>query len=541
MTLSELLFLSRKTPKIECVSTVGCDEIFLNMSSEPGEYSSAARPRGKEREKAKISRIARLFDKLLIDKSLYIANINNGESGYAEYRRESDNRICTGVYDGDRLRWLDGMKPDGFTASLAPIFAYVVGKKSHTFKMFDEIKTILGINPAKTIPVDKMYLICDAFYYEFAAVKKAKGEDEIDDSDVLTYDEIDQINRVRSAESLFDGGMTSNYIKVTPSSDDTVEKYDDYIEKVKNGEMIVGYQWSDAQQEKIPDMSFLDSFVPTTEYVELCDMVYTNMSAVVEDMANDVPILDTVKAHHVNSILLGKPGTGKTSIAYALGAAFQMPVYTVINSKNIEEDNFEGKNKVINGEITFCSTPFLEAFKNGGIVVLEEFNLAAPDVIMGALGQAVEAPFILFEDGYKEVRRHPLCVILATMNVGTSGSKEPSEAFVSRFPEVYILNDPNEKDFVNILMSSGSSEVDCHNVYDAYSSVQMHLEDKGCDDIALSLTMRHCFAALKALGRGIPFKKAVQKTIINAIGVKDLELAREVYETVIEPMVLKSA
>ena len=41
MTLSELLFLSRKTPKIECVSTVGCDEIFLNMSSEPGEYSSA--------------------------------------------------------------------------------------------------------------------------------------------------------------------------------------------------------------------------------------------------------------------------------------------------------------------------------------------------------------------------------------------------------------------------------------------------------------------------------------------------------------------
>ncbi|MBP3856259.1 MAG: hypothetical protein IK990_11690, partial [Ruminiclostridium sp.] len=111
---------------------------------------------------------------------------------------------------------------------------YVVGKKSHTFKMFDEIKTILGINPAKTIPVDKMYLICDAFYYEFAAVKKAKGEDEIDDSDVLTYDEIDQINRVRSAESLFDGGMTSQYIKVTPSSDDTDEQYDDYIEKIKN-------------------------------------------------------------------------------------------------------------------------------------------------------------------------------------------------------------------------------------------------------------------------------------------------------------------
>jgi hypothetical protein len=53
--------------------------------------------------------------------------------------------------------------------------------------------------------------------------------------------------------------------------------------------------------------------------------------------------------------------------------------------------------------------------------------------------------------------------------------------------------------------------------------------------------MRHCFAALKAIKRGVPFKKAVQKTIVNAIGIKDLELAKDIYETIIEPMVLKSA
>ncbi len=56
----------------------------------------------------------------------------------------------------------------------------------------------------------------------------------------------------------------------------------------------------------------------------------------------------------------------------------------------------------------------------------------------------------------------------------------------------------------------------------------------------MSLTMRHCFAALKAIKRGIPLKKAVKKTIINAIGIKDLELARDVYDTVIEPMVLNA-
>ena len=539
MNLTEMLFLSRKTPKIECVSTSSGDEVFLNMTSEPGEYNSSARPKGKERERAKISRIARMYDKLIVDKSIYLANINNGESGYAEYRRD-DGVFCAGVYDGTRLRWLNGNKPDGWSASLAPIFAYVVGKKSHTYKLHEEIRTLLEINPAKTVPADKMFMVCDAFYYEYAAVKKSNGEDDIDDTDSLTQNEIDQINRVRSAESLYEEGMPSKYINVIPSVESADEEFDDYLEKIKNGEMIIGYQWSDQQQEKIPDMSFLDRFVPTSEYVDLCDMVYGNMNEAVEEIAEGLPTDQIVRTHYVNSILLGKPGTGKTSIAYALGAAFQMPVYTVVNSKNTEEDNYEGKNKVINGEITFCSTPFLEAFKNGGIVVLEEFNLTAPDVIMGALGQAVEAPFILYEDGYNAVKRHPLCVILATMNVGTSGSKEPSEAFTSRFPEVYVLNDPKESDFIRILMSAGNEETDCKNVYDVYSQVQMHLEDKGCDDIAMSLTMRHCFAALKAIKRGIPLKKAVKKTIINAIGIKDLELARDVYDTVIEPMVLNA-
>ena len=540
MKLTEMLFLSKKTPKIECVSSSSGDDVFLNMLSEPGEYSSAARPRNKERERAKISRIARMYDKLIVDKTLYIANINNGECGYAEFMRD-DGTVCAGVYDGSRLRWLNGEKPDGWSAMLAPIFAYVIGQKSHTYKLHEEICTLLELNPSKTVPADKMYLVCDSFYYEYVADKTATGNDIIDDTEHLAQNEIDQINRVRSAESLYNEGMPSKYIRILPDEDSSPELLNDYLDRIKAGERIIGYQWEEQQQEKIPDMSFLDRFVPTAEYVDLCDMVYGNLNAASEELSNGASALDVLKSHYVNAMLLGKPGTGKTSIAYALGAALQIPVYTVVNSKNTEEDNFEGKNKVIDGKITFCSTPFLEAYKNGGIVILEEVNLPAPDVIMGALGQAVEAPFILYEDGYKEVRRHPLCVILATMNVGTSGSKEPSEAFVSRLPEVYILNDPKESDFIRILKSDGNEETDCRNVYNVYSQVQMQLEDKACDDIAMSLTMRHCFAALKAIKRGVPFKKAVQKTIVNAIGIKDLELAKDIYETIIEPMVLKSA
>ena len=57
---------------------------------------------------------------------------------------------------------------------------------------------------------------------------------------------------------------------------------------------------------------------------------------------------------------------------------------------------------------------------------------------MGALGQAIEKPHILYEDGYREVYRHPMCV---TMNTATQGSREPNEALTNRHPNAFILDD----------------------------------------------------------------------------------------------------
>ena len=72
------------------------------------------------------------------------------------------------------------------------------------------------------------------------------------------------------------------------------------------------------------------------------------------------------------------PAQGKTTTAEALSATLGLPIYTVKNSKYTEEDTFEGMNKVSGGSFAFKSTPFLEGYKNGGIIVLEEFNPRGP-------------------------------------------------------------------------------------------------------------------------------------------------------------------
>ena len=125
--------------------------------------------------------------------------------------------------------------------------------------------------------------------------------------------------------------------------------------------------------------------------------------------------VEAIENDYINCLMVGRPSTGKTTVANAIAAMTGMPIYTVPFSKNTEEDTVEGKNKVVDGKIGFVETDFLKAYEHGGIIVCEEINLADPGVVMGSIGQAIEKPFILMKDGYIPIRRHPLCVIIGTI------------------------------------------------------------------------------------------------------------------------------
>lgn len=56
------------------------------------------------------------------------------------------------------------------------------------------------------------------------------------------------------------------------------------------------------------------------------------------------------------------------------------------------------------------------------------------------------------------------------------------------------------------------------------------------EDVALSITLRHCLAALRQMKIGRPFKEALKNTMIGSIAIKDLTLAQTVYNSVVEPM-----
>ena len=132
----------------------------------------------------------------------------------------------------------------------------------------------------------------------------------------------------------------------------------------------------------------------------------------------------------------------------------------------------ERKNKLIEGKLSFVQTDFLKAYKNGGIVVLEEINLADPALIMGALGQAIEPPFVLNENGFQTVHRHPMCVIIATQNVGTVGSKAEVITITDRSEAIAeALNIAKQGDTI-LLAGKG------HETYQVIGKERVHYDER---------------------------------------------------------------
>lgn len=507
----------------------------VNVAAPRGQFYSAAR--GSAVAAAKISHAATVLDGILNGR---IAAIEGRDSAmiYAEISGSSGtNRVR---FDGNHMNW--DKAPTAPGRLCVPFVLFALQKHSQmteTKSIFE--KCVDDFSSTGRVSDENLYRFCDAFYYEW---KQKYSVSSIPSDDYLSDEIIRQSIRTGSlaefslfAESGFSGAATIQIENVTRTATPAANTESDEMQytRCKNGDYAIDYCWSAEQRALIPETSSLEKYVPSPEYYNMLDLIHSELGEVQARMEEGLFGVQAIQNNYVNMILVGKPGTGKTTTINALGAALQMPVYVVAPNKNSEEDLFTGMTKVSNGALQFVQTDFLKGFSNGGIILIEEFNVADQAVIMGALGQAVEKPFILAEDGYKAVRRHPLCVIVCTMNSGTQGSREPSEAFTSRFPDTFMMEDPTQDQFIDILQSHGYPKTACKQVYMAYGKIVTALKNRNAEDVALAVTMRHCLSALRQwCKRKRPLQEALRNTFVGAIATKDRMLAEEIYNDIIK-------
>lgn len=503
-----------------------------------GKHLSSARTSSAIGNKAKLNSLVFVLDEILKGK----INAMEGESLiYLEFH--ADECLYQAVFDGTTIKSINSSIDSSlnhviFMPALIPAVLYYTRANTEAKIARKDIKQYL-----ENKDIGSLFLACDSIYYD-----TKKFTQEIKFEPKMSDELIKQSIRTGNLRpfSLFQevGISVPDFVidAIPPSAsveeeeeDDMNALYSDY----KASQHVIHHEWKENQLSDIQPISFLDNFVPVPAFFSAASIIESNLKKVQKRMKQGSSGLQAIGQNYVNLQFVGRPATGKSTVANALSAALGLPIKVVINSKYTEEDNYQGMTKIQNGVPTFVETPFLEAYKNGGIILLEEWNLTDPGVIMGALGQAIEKPFILEEDGYRMVRRHPLCVIIATMNVGTNGSRKPSEAMVSRMPNIFVLDDPNESEFLKILqLNSGLALTKCKKVYRAYKKVIDYLcsSSISADDIALNVTMRSCLAALSQMEIGFPFKRAIKNTIIGAIAIQDLDLAHKVEKDVVDTL-----
>lgn len=406
---------------------------------------------------------------------------------------------------------------------------------------------------AKTVGAVDLGYVCETFYYDWNGALSTMGGSiniaELDDPMMQSVQQNIRTGQMEPISTCFDEFLSGSFALVTytpparTSSRGTVGgDLDSFFTNAKAGECLLGYEWSEEQMEKIRPLESLDDYIPNEIYLKMAKIISKKLNRVIERTFTGKSGVDAIKSDYVNIILCGRPGTGKTTTADALSATLGLPIYTTKVSKNTEEDTFEGMTKANSeGKFLLHDTAFLKAYQNGGIIVLEEFNLADPGILQGAIGQAIEYPFILNRDGYQEIRRHPMCVIVSTMNTGTQGAREPNQAFSSRHPVTLIMDDPSENDFISILAKKGHPKTLCKKVYKAYTSILDYIKNVANDEeMALAITMRHCIAALELYEDDIDptLRDAVYDTMIGAIAIRDMDLAQEAFKSAVMPLPL---
>ena len=475
---------------------------------------------------SKISAVARVFERILDG---YIKAICGKDVVYTEFVSK-DGKGYSAVCDGKTIDFLYD-RPERNWEAFIPLFLYETRPGCENKELYNAVT-------APVITNDNIYLMCDSFYYGCAMRKSVNVSTHEIALSTIEAGLRSGLFGVKHplCESIGGYGGDSSFGKEEEPTPAEKKKEDDPFEAVCAGQYAIAYEWDERQKSRIPSLSRLDGFVPTATFWKTSRKIKYRTDKILMRMDMGLTGLEALGKDVVNFFMTGKPGTGKTTIAEALAAAFQLPFYSIPIQKGTEEGTFQGLLKARDGKFEFSSTDFLDAFKNGGIIMLEELNLADPAILSGAIGQAIEAPYMVMEDELRPVYRHPLCIIVGAFNVGTAGSKEINPMLSSRFYQTYLVDDPTENEFVERLMKFDCDRRTAKKVYNAYDKIIEYLksDDVSALEYCKNVTFRGCVGAIQCIQEGSTVKEAIEDTLIGKIAEYDLELARDVMNSVVD-------
>jgi len=202
-----------------------------------------------------------------------------------------------------------------------------------------------------------------------------------------------------------------------------------------------------------------------------------------------------------NIMIIGESGLRKSAEVRYLAWYVQAPFFWIPMNQDITEDDLEG-HPIINSENHdkpfFIDGPLVEWAKTGGYLLLDDANMARPDVLKAIIGVLDKKSIKVVRDGeIVNIPLHSDCRLFINMNPATyEGRAQLGEAFPSRFHPVLV--EPYSRESLETIVRAKLNEDFSQAVgpmLDIYEFVQneLILNDSG-NEIFSSLSRKYYFS-----------------------------------------------
>jgi MoxR-like ATPase len=224
----------------------------------------------------------------------------------------------------------------------------------------------------------------------------------------------------------------------------------------------------------------------------------------------------------MNPRLIGKPGVGKTTLAYAAARRLKQEIYIVQATVDTRPEDLI-ITPVIEGErnLRYVASPLVTAMLRGGVAILDEGNR------MSEKSWASLAP-LLDNRRYVEsivagikVRAHPSFRLVATMNDDASTFDLP-EYIHSRLQPQILIDFPDRDEELLILKENlpfGKDEV-LHYVTDFLQQAHANEERYSARD-GINIA-RYAMKLCVASDTGLPVREALHTAVVETLGAEAL-------------------
>ena len=244
-------------------------------------------------------------------------------------------------------------------------------------------------------------------------------------------------------------------------------------------------------------------------------------------------ILQKAIAKDLPVLLIGETGTGKTSIIreQALDQGKEVARFSITGETTVDE--FVGKYELENGQTVWRDGMLLEAMKKGKWLVVDEVNVALPEILFVLHSLLDDDHFVTVSNHNNEVvKPHKDFRFFATMNPPEeyAGTKELNKAFQSRFAVILTLHYPPAKIEAKIISDkTGVSLTDATKMADVGVALRKAKNDEKIFYTCSTRDLLHWGNLCDVLDPG----EAFRVSILNKAGT-EAEAILEIYSHIIK-------